>query len=383
MEAANQIATKLYTDNDFRDFAHIGPGTLAGRYMRTFWHPVYASEDLPRGVAKPIRILGEDLTLYRGEEGKPHVVGFRCAHRGTQLSVGWVEGDCIRCFYHGWKFDGSGQCVEQPAEPKPSPENVRISSYAVQDYLGLVFLYLGEGNAPPIERYPDYEEVEELLAVRTPDFRDYNFFQDFENGMDRAHTGFAHRSRPNSFDGVTDSPAIRAEEDEWGLKTYAEHRSGRLGIQSFGMPNKQHLVNTFFDSDGITWKVPIDDEHVFHIGFSAYRGSDARRKYEEERARRARKPQLDPMVLAKEIVSGRLRLEDVDPDTTVMVSLEDNIVLLGQGTIVDRAQEHLGRSDVPIFLLRKIWERELRALAEGRPLKKWTYTPGITHLRRT
>ena len=85
-----------------------GPDTVGGRYMRRFWHPVYRSEDLMPGWAKPIKIMSDNFTLYRGESGTPHVVTFRCAHRGLQLSVGWVEGDCIRCRYHGWKYDSTG-----------------------------------------------------------------------------------------------------------------------------------------------------------------------------------------------------------------------------------------------------------------------------------
>jgi len=88
------------------DFIRTGPKTLAGKYLRMFWQPVFCSHELAAGRAAPIRILGEDLTLYRGESGTPHVIGFRCAHRKTQLSIGWIEGDCLRCFYHGWKYDG-------------------------------------------------------------------------------------------------------------------------------------------------------------------------------------------------------------------------------------------------------------------------------------
>src|SRR5207245_5192386 len=94
-----------YSSTDWTNFAQIGPGTLAGRYLRTFWQPVYRAQDLPAGRAKPIRIMNEDFTLYRGEGGTPHLLAFRCAHRGTQLSTGWVEGDELRCFYHGWKYD--------------------------------------------------------------------------------------------------------------------------------------------------------------------------------------------------------------------------------------------------------------------------------------
>ncbi len=90
----------MVTD-DYTDFEHTGPGTLAGRYMRMFWQPIYRTEDLVPGRAVPIRIMSEDFTLYRGEGGACHLVAFRCAHRGTQLSTGWVEGDCVRCRYHG------------------------------------------------------------------------------------------------------------------------------------------------------------------------------------------------------------------------------------------------------------------------------------------
>src|SRR3954470_22362279 len=139
------------------DFTHTGPETLAGRYMRLHWQPVMLGKDLPAGRAKPIRIMSEDFTLYRGESGVPHVVAFRCAHRGTQLSTGWIEGDELRCFYHGWKYDGSGQCTEQPAEPKPFCSRIKIKSYPVQEYLGLIFAYLGGDEPPDLPWYPELE----------------------------------------------------------------------------------------------------------------------------------------------------------------------------------------------------------------------------------
>ena len=134
------------------DFVHTGPGTIAGRYLRRFWQPVYVAERLKAGQAMPIRIMGEDFTLYRGESGAPYVVDFRCAHRGTQLSIGWVEGECIRCFYHGWKYNGIGQCVEQPAEGESFAAKVKIRSYPTREYLGLVFAYFGDGEVAPFRR---------------------------------------------------------------------------------------------------------------------------------------------------------------------------------------------------------------------------------------
>src|SRR3954471_18262425 len=121
-----------------------------GRILRMYWQPVAMAEDVIQKKAIPTRIMNEDLTVYQGESGQYYVVDFRCAHRGTQLSTGWVEGDCLRCFYHGWKYDGSGQCVEMPAEDASSPPKVRIKSYPTREYAGLIFAYFGEGEPPPM-----------------------------------------------------------------------------------------------------------------------------------------------------------------------------------------------------------------------------------------
>ena len=87
-----------------------------GKLLRKFWQPIAVSKDLAPGAGQPIRVLGEDLTLYRGESGRAYLVGGRCAHRLTLLHTGWIEGDNIRCMYHGWQYDGTGQCVHRPVE---------------------------------------------------------------------------------------------------------------------------------------------------------------------------------------------------------------------------------------------------------------------------
>jgi 5,5'-dehydrodivanillate O-demethylase len=140
---------------DLANLFRTGPNTLGGRYMRTLWHPIIIAAELKPGWAKPVQILGEKFTLYRGESGTPHLTAFRCAHRGLQLSVGWIEGDSIRCRFHGWKYDGSGQCVEVPTEDESSAKTVRLRTYPVREYLGLIFAYIGEGDAPEFSRYPD------------------------------------------------------------------------------------------------------------------------------------------------------------------------------------------------------------------------------------
>jgi 5,5'-dehydrodivanillate O-demethylase oxygenase subunit len=97
-----------------RDFISAGPGTYAGQYLRKFWQPIFHSIDLLPERPIPLRIMSESFTLYRGSSGKVFLLDHRCPHRGAQLSAGWVEGDELRCFYHGWKFAGDGRCVQQP-----------------------------------------------------------------------------------------------------------------------------------------------------------------------------------------------------------------------------------------------------------------------------
>src|SRR5438874_13605587 len=167
--AATDTSAGAHATN-FVDLEHVGPGTPAGGWLRQFWHPIYRAEDLAAGSAKPVRLLGEDFTLYRGESGAVHAIAFRCAHRGTQLSTGWVEGDALRCFYHGWVYDGDGQCVEQPAEPEPFCNRIKVRSYPVEEYAGVIFAFLGEvsdeGAPPPLQRF-DIVERANLREVET------------------------------------------------------------------------------------------------------------------------------------------------------------------------------------------------------------------------
>jgi len=368
----------------YLDFIHTGPDTLAGKYLRLFWHPVFCSHELVAGRAVPIRILGEHLTLYRGEGGTPHVIGFRCAHRKTQLSVGWVEGDCLRCFYHGWKYDGSGQCVEQPAEPKPFAEKIRIPSYPVREYLGLIFVYFGRGEPPPLPRYPKLESPEQSLDTVRLD-RICNYFNNIDNSLDNAHVRFVHgRHRETAQDQIVKGdPVISVKESEWGVKRFVQYPDGKTITAFFGMPNINYLNGQVVDAeikraDLMVFKVPVDDENHIHfevrsIPFTGDRALEWLQRRREKRAKEA----ANRADLVREVLKGKLHLNDIDPNRTDYVMVEDEIAQAGQGKIPDRNDEHLGRSDAGVILLRKIWERELRAFAKKEQTKKWTYRPDM------
>ena len=289
MASTKRKKTKGRGKLSFADLIRTAPGTLAGRYMRMFWQPIYRAEDLPAGKAKPIRIMSEDFTLYRGSGGSPHVVGFRCAHRGAQLSAGWVEGDCIRCMYHGWLYDSTGQCLEQPAEDKSFAKKIRIRSYPTRDYLGLIFAYLGEGEAPPFPRYPHFEK-EGVLEVLPVQVWPCNFFQRTDNNGDTFHVPFVHRGAYLSTDIRSGLPTISKKESDWGTTGYATFPGGWTNVLQFIMPNGYTFRNPSPDKDipwddRFQWDVPLDDEHSlqFRLRLVPLTG-EAARHYRQSRA---------------------------------------------------------------------------------------------------
>jgi 5,5'-dehydrodivanillate O-demethylase len=369
---------------DFRELVHTGPGTLAGRFLRMFWQPVGCSYELASGQALPIRIMNEDLTLYRGQGGAAHLVAGRCAHRGTQLSAGWVEGDCIRCFYHGWKYDGTGQCVEQPAEDQTFAPKVRIGGYPVREYIGLIFAYLGDGEPPPLPLYPKFESADISLDVAALK-RICNYFNNVDNSLDNVHVRWVHsRHRDAAADKIVrGDPVISVEESDWGVRRYVKYPDGKDLTFFFGMPNINYINGQVVDAeikraDLMVFKVPVDDENHVHfevraIGLTGDRG---RAWIEERRALRAQAEEDRPEIV-RAILAGKLTLDDVDPNRIDFVMLEDEVAQTGQGVIAARDSEHLGRSDRGVFLLRLIWERELSNLAAGKPLKQWTYRPDM------
>jgi 5,5'-dehydrodivanillate O-demethylase oxygenase subunit len=365
---------------DTTDYAHAGPGSPMGRILRRFWQPVAMTEEVDQKQVLPVRILHEDLTVYRGDSGQYHVVDFRCAHRGTQLSTGWVEGDCVRCFYHGWKYDASGQCVEMPAEDASFPPKVQIRSYPTEEYVGLIFVYLGEGAPPPLPRYPELEG--EGLQTSSYYQRDCNYFNQLESNMDELHVAFVHRESTFTDVGLNvDLPEVTGEETDYGVVKYGKRGNGITRVSHFFMPNILYISSSPEDeasgwSEHIAWRVPVDD--VSHRSFQAnlvhVTGAAAERYQETQRRRRE---QLAGLPSANEaaaaVLRGELHADDLR-DRPDVVGIQDNVAQCGQGIVADRVNERLGRSDVLLIMFRKIWERELQALADGRPLKEWRRT---------
>src|SRR5256712_9171606 len=137
----------------------IGPGTPGGDMMRRYWQPAALAEELPiGGPPLPIRLLGEDLVLFRNDQGEPGLLGIHCSHRGADLSYGRLEDGGLRCIYHGWLYDLNGRCLEQPGKPAASTfhQKIRHLAYPCVERAGLIFAYLGPGEPPLV---PEFEHL--------------------------------------------------------------------------------------------------------------------------------------------------------------------------------------------------------------------------------
>jgi 5,5'-dehydrodivanillate O-demethylase len=367
--------------------------SLCGRYLRCFWQPICRGEDLKRGRAIPVEIMGEKFTLYRGESGSAHIVAFRCAHRGTQLSTGWVEGDDIRCRYHGWKYDSGGQCIEQPSEATSFAAKVRIRDWPVKEYLGLIWGYFGDGEAPAFRKFTDLEG-DGVLIVNPPEVWPCNYFNRLEN--DSAHPPFTHRESLRRVGRqLKPGGSISVEERPYGVRFT---RAGRQTYTYFFMPNIIELGRepgtietrvpgaerkTAYPNVRLLIYVPINDQRcvTFPIDYLEISGTEAAVYRERSHEFLSKIDTAKLNALAESVLAGEICIEDLDAglSTFDLFWIEDYVTAVGQGTFADRNAERLGTTDKGVILIRKIFDRELSALANGEQMTPWCDPPkGLT-----
>ena len=207
--------------------------------------------------------------------------------------------------------------------------------------------------------------------------RNCNYFQNLENALDMSHVAFVHADNRASFSDIGRGEQLSAEESSWGVAYCFTRPDGKRRVQQFGMPNVFYMNALPNDAEIgwqelLFWWVPIDDER--HMQFSLHRipatGATARR-IRERRQKRRSEIDLAHQTLADDVLAGRIALASIDKSRVDLVRLQDDIAQVGQGIFADRGNERLGRADVGVIAIRKLWSRELAALRVGRGLKAW------------
>jgi 5,5'-dehydrodivanillate O-demethylase oxygenase subunit len=366
----------------FNDFLRTGPDTIAGRYLRSFWQPVCRGADVPAGKVKPLRIMNEDFAIYRGTDEKPVLVEARCAHRGAKLSIGWVEGNTIKCAYHGWSYDASGQCVRQPAEPNPFCDKVKIRTYPTHQYLGLVFAYLGDGEAPAFPRSPEFES-DKYYYMLTTDIWPANYWAQLENSIDYAHTEFLHWH----FHFKTPD-RVEVSETPYGVKVLVPGLSDQAthyDTMYFVMPNTHEWAgppppkDPAMGSFARSWRIPRDDESHIRFDFRVFPFGNKDDQNFRERVEKFNPPRAqigNTGAMAQKILAGELDFQALKDDPSLvgsaLTTVQDCTVMASLGPMASREhKEMLGQTDLAIAHLRRLWKQELQAFAAGDELRPW------------
>ena len=359
-------AYDLLLPSYFPELTEVGRGTPMGELLRRYWHPIGMSAD---AEARPrqIRILGEDLILFRDGAGRPGLLHPRCAHRGASLLYGRTEENGIRCCYHGWLFDVDGQCLEQPCEPNngaASCGKVRQPGYPVEELYGLIFAYLGPLDRKPLlPRYDVLETLEDGEFIEADDTSigsggpvivPCNWLQHYENVMDPFHVPVLH----GSFSGTQFSermglmPKVKFEATARGILSTQRRDLGEgqthLRITEAVLPTVRAVASPRATTEGscslLGWVLPIDDTHF--------------RIYSAGRVREA-----GTLKTIRSMFNGRL-WQDLTPEEHRDFP-GDYEAQVSQGEITLHSEEHLVTSDRGIGMLRRMLRQQLQVMDEG------------------
>lgn len=333
-------------------FTRVGPGTPAGEMLRRYWWPVWYSQQVTDKPV-PVRLLGEDLVLFRDAEGQVGLLDRRCPHRGASLELGRVEADGIRCCYHGWKFDRGGRCLDMPAEPANTPlkSEVKQTAYRTQEAGGLVFAYIGPEPAPLLPKY-DLLFREDCNRVVYSKEEHCNWLQRAENGYDPHHLMALHA--PGYPQIALQRAKITWDKAWYGYRTQMEYPDGLVNCTHQIFPSHtRRLAARVGDKPKhyLNLRVPVDD--TFTITFFvqaeiADKGPFTLKTRGHEKCER---------MVYDEVNDGWWRIPSHEQDRVAQES---------QGPIVDRTREYLGTSDEGIVMLRRIIRDSINAVAQGK-----------------
>lgn len=392
----------------------IGPGTACGAVMRQYWQPVALVDEFdprldPRMAGRPlkaVRVLGQDLVLFKDNQGRWGLLDRDCPHRNADLSFGRHEGDGLRCPFHGWKFDATGRCLDTPAEPAGSRlcDRVQQRSYPVIERSGVLFGWLGEpGREPPFPRFDCFEAP----GTHTFAFKGLwhcNWLQAFEVGIDPAHPSFLHRFLQDApLDSIGDNPAgkqfrsasagefqggerwpmtrimrefcqpeISFEPQPWGLRLTALRPmteelthvrvTNAIFPHTFVIPLSETLTIT-------QMHVPVDDERTYWYSvFTSFAGPVDKEAMRQQRQQFISLPDYIPK-------AGRHNNWGFNADeqrsTTYLgmgeedINVHDQWAVESMGAIQDRTREHLGTSDKVIMANRRMLLKAIETVQAG------------------
>ncbi|CAN5192378.1 aromatic ring-hydroxylating dioxygenase subunit alpha [soil metagenome] len=372
-----------------------GPGTPLGKLLRSYWQPVaLVSEMTDERPVKPVKIMSEDLALFRKDDGGWALVSRFCAHRGVDLSFGRLENGGLRCLYHGWLYGADGQCLEQPAEPEHSRfmDKIKISAYVCEERNGIIFAYLGAGDPPPFPAFDCFVAPEEYTFA-FKGLWECNWLQGVEGGIDPSHVSFLHKfiqedprevygqqfaeevegtgRTLSAIVGDSNRPDIEVESAEHGLRVFAirqlDEQTKHVRVTNLMFPNA--FVVPFGNTKVFAqWHVPIDDHsHYWFMILYDFAEVTDRETLLAQRLKEVQLPEYRP-TRGRANNWGFDSSEQKNLTYTGMgldINVHDQWAVESMGTIQDRTVERLGISDRAVTANRRLLLRSIEQFEAG------------------
>jgi 5,5'-dehydrodivanillate O-demethylase oxygenase subunit len=343
----------------------VGPGTPMGNLLRRYWQPVGAAVELDREPVRRIRLLGENLTLFRSARGAYGLVTDTCPHRCMSLEYGIPDERGLRCAYHGWLFDPGGNCLEQPYEDRTFPDarykdRITVTAYPVEELGGILFAYLGPHPAPLLPRWDLLvrDDLDRALEIHP---LPCNWLQCMDNTADPLHFEFLHAGFGNyALRRRGRSPMMRV----------ARHVKFEFDLFRYGIMKRRLLEGE--SEDGIEWTVghPLLFPNILTVGDEGTAHIDYRVPVDDTtthhltcytRKRAAGTPPV-PMTVKYTQAFDEQRRFIGDPG---FVIVQDMIAWVGQGPISDRTREHLTAADKGVILYHKLLVENMARVERG------------------
>jgi 5,5'-dehydrodivanillate O-demethylase oxygenase subunit len=346
----------------------VGKGTPMGELMRRYWQPMAAAEDMKNAWTKRVRLLGEDLVLFKDRQGRLGLIAEQCPHRRASFAFGIPTQDGIRCPYHGWEYSAQGKCLNQPNEPDNCAfrDKVATDAYPVQELGGVLFAYLGPLPAPLLPRFDGFV-VEGAIRMMGRVVLPVNWLQIMENSLDPIHTEWLH-GHQHEF-----------QKEQEGIKVAISAHHLKIDFKEFEFGITKHRLLEGHSEDDDDWKVghpivfpnmlavgngdeksryyafqirvPVDDTHTLHLWYTAYMPPQGA---------------VVPQHLLEKVHTYEVPYQDAQGNYIMdNVDGQDMMAWISQGAIADRSKENLASTDRGVAMYRRTLRRELKKIEQG------------------
>jgi len=346
----------------------VGRGTPMGELMRRYWQPIGAAVDLESKWTMRVRLLGEDLVIFKDRQGRLGLIAEQCPHRRASFAHGIPTENGIRCPYHGWEYNAQGKCIHQPNEQDKCAfrDKVSTDAYPVQEMGGMLFAYMGPQPQPLLPRWDGFV-AQGTIRIMGRTILPINWLQIMENSLDPVHTEWLHGHHYEFL------------KEQEGVKVAISTRHLKIDFKEFEYGMTKHRLLEGHSEDGDDWKVghpivfpnmlavgngdeksryysfqmrvPLDDTHTMHLWFNAYvppQGVTVPRHL-LEKVHTYEVPFVDD--------KGEFIVDNVDG--------QDMMAWISQGVIADRSLENLGATDKGVVMYRRLLKREMQKVKAG------------------